>query len=1023
MFTLNSAPTLPLAGLWRVELDPANTGEAERWFSRELSGWLTLPGTLDIAGIGEPNSERNSARLSRKVRYLGAAWYSREIDIPADWTGGHGELILERALWKTSVWLDDLLLGSCDSLSTSHHYTFIPTPGRHKLTVRVDNSRQNNICGHAYSEMQTIWNGLLGQLKMCCRTSVYCAEVQVFGDIQRNAAEVKLCISNQTGAGRASRVNLQVVAPTGGIVNQTDLSITAGSGETQLNATLALGPDAVRWSEFTPLLYTLKIVTESTAGKEELDVRFGLREFSCQGTQFTINGQPTFLRGEHDTGGNALLGHPSMNLADWRRIFTIGREWGMNHWRFHSWCPPEAAFQAADEAGIYLQPELPLNGDLPVDAKTHAYLVKELGRIIRTYGNHPSFVLFSNGNELRGDVQFLRQLTQLGQSLDAHRLWTIGTNAPWETPTVPGPDDPEDFFVGSMTKDFDHTGVNQEEFLRGSYHWHTMGHINNRPPSTQVDYRVAVAKCAVPALSHEVGQYCSYPNLQELKKYTGVLTPRNYELISESLLAHHLFDQAEAFRQASGQLVWRLYKEEIEAALRTSGMAGFQLLDLRDNQDQGTAVVGLLDVFWDNKGFLTPDQFRQFCSPIVPLLRMEKLTWANNETLLAEAEVAHFGPADLPDSAFVWTIYNTNNEVVACGSLNNTVIAKSGLRSLGSIAFQLNRLASPAKYRITLGLPETSILNSWDFWVYPARIATTTPDNIVVATGWAEARTALATGAKVLFLVSPEEASAHVAGAFQTDFWCYAMFKQFNPPGTLGLLCDPAHPALANFPTDSHADWQWWDLLKNSCSLILDSTPPEFKPVVQMIDTYGRNHKLGNLLEAQVGTGRLMVCSIDLSSDLANRIVAAQLRRSLVDYIASPQFAPRQELMVATLDTLFSHGDQAAGATNYQICLHDRSGQTAPTIKIGFAALVSTATEFRAKCPPGFNGLLRVRLQGNGEAKVFFLNREETPVTLDELGKWVEFSTAQRAWMGELEFKVVPTTATVADITEWMIVE
>lgn len=1017
-----SITTLSLAGKWRLELDPHNVGETEKWYLRELSGSISLPGTLDLAGIGNPNPDRCPARLNRKVTYLGVAWYSREIEISEDWSAGFCEISLERALWKTTVWIEDQLLGSCDSLSAPHIYTFLSKPGKHKLTVRVDNSRQNNICGHAYSDMQTIWNGLIGNLSLTYRAHVYCEDVQVFTELRNNSVEAKLCINNNAGQRVSSYVRLHILTSDEKVVAQTDSLFMAEFGVTNLVLILNLGHDAIHWSEFSPELYTLKIAIESPVGTDVRSVRFGMRKFSFDGTQFTINDQRTFLRGEHDAGGNSLLGHPPIELSDWRRIFTIGREWGMNHWRFHSWCPPKAAFQAADEIGIYLQPELPLNGDIPVDVETQIYLAEELRRIIRCYGNHPSFVLFSNGNELRGDVNFLRSLTTLGQKSDSRRLWAMGTNAPWEHPTVPSSDDPEDFFVGSMTKNFDPKGINQDQLLRGSYHWHTMGHINNASPSTKTDYREAVSKCSVPAISHEVGQYCSYPNFTEINKYNGVLEPRNYELIRESVAKNQLLEQAESFHQASGQLVWRLYKEEIEAALRTRGMAGFQLLDLRDFQDQGTAIVGLLDSFWDNKCYLKSEQFRQFCGPIVPLLRMEKLTWSHDEILEAQVEVAHYGEHDYSQALISWSISNTKGVTMNNGLLSECDIQKGGLRSIGSISVSLKKFISPEKYRITLNLVNTSICNSWDFWVYPDNVDTTTPDNVLVTTNWGETLEALKTEACVLFLVTPETTTCSVEGAFQSDFWCYAMFQQFTPPGTLGLICDPSHPALAGFPTDMHADWQWWDLLKHSRSLILNTTPKELKPIVQMIDTYGRNHKLGNLFEARVGTSRLLVCSIDLTTNLEKRIVARQFRRSILDYMRSPKFSPQQELSVEVLNALFTPELQSTNSEKYQICLHVRDGQVI-TRKSGFDSLLSSSTVLTGKCPPSFNGFLRVCVNGSGLAKLHFLHHEEGSVTLDREEKWVEFSTVQRAWKGELPFEIKSTPGDKAMITEWMIVE
>ncbi|HEX5789653.1 MAG TPA: hypothetical protein VFY13_00805, partial [Luteolibacter sp.] len=148
-----------------------------------------------------------------------------------------------------------------------------------------------------------------------------------------------------------------------------------------------------------------------------------------------------------------------------------------------------------------------------------------------------------------------------------------------------------------------------------------------------------------------------------------------------------------------------------------------------------------------------------------------------------------------------------------------------------------------------------------------------------------------------------------VGGSFQTDFWS-PMFSQaakkrgMEPPaGTLGFLCDPSAPALASFPTEFHSNWQWWHLVKNSRPVVLDGSPKDYRPLVQAIDNFDRNHKLGLIFETRVGKGRLLVCAIDLPA-LQDRPEARQLQRSLLDYAASKAFAPVVELPRELLDKI-----------------------------------------------------------------------------------------------------------------------
>jgi len=148
-----------------------------------------------------------------------------------------------------------------------------------------------------------------------------------------------------------------------------------------------------------------------------------------------------------------------------------------------------------------------------------------------------------------------------------------------------------------------------------------------------------------------------------------------------------------------------------------------------------------------------------------------------------------------------------------------------------------------------------------------------------------------------------------VPGGFQCEFWS-PMFAESakkrggpQPPGTLGILCDPASPALADFPTDFHSNWQWWHLVKNSRPIAYDGSPDDFRPIVQVIDNFARNHKLGLIAETKVGKGSMLICAIDLLGH-QDKPEARQLLHSLLRYIDSPAFAPKGGMDASLLHKL-----------------------------------------------------------------------------------------------------------------------
>jgi len=401
------------------------------------------------------------------------------------------------------------------------------------------------------------------------------------------------------------------------------------------------------------------------------------------------------------------------------------------------------------------------------------------------------------------------------------------------------------------------------------------------------------------------------PDFREIPEYTGVLKARNLEIFRDRLKAAHLLDLADDFVRASGALSLICHREDIEAALRTPGFDGFQLLDLVDFSGQGTALVGMLNVFMESKGLVTPAAWRQFCCETVPLVRFRKYTWTTAETFAGEIEVAHYGAADLPDARVTWTVGAGDGPAVASGTLGPLTIKQGEVFPVGRISLPLDRIPAPAKLSVTVAVAGTSYRNAYDLWVYPPQVDTRPPAGVIVTDRLdAAAQKHLASGGSVLLFPKLNELKHSVGGAFQTDFWCWPMFAKgalargLEPaPGTQGFLCDPRHPALAEFPTEFHSNWQWWQMVKHARPIILDETPADYRPIIHVIDNFARNHKLGLLFETKVGPGKLLVCASDLPA-LLDHPEARQLLHSLLRYVASPAFAPRAELAAGLLQKL-----------------------------------------------------------------------------------------------------------------------
>jgi hypothetical protein len=895
-----------LAGPWRFKLDPNDQGIAEAWWQHKCPDEILLPGSLQAQGFGDevtsetqwtgsvfdrswflderyekyrqPGNIKIPFWLQPERHYIGPAWYQREITIPANWSDRRVTLFLERCHWETTVWLDGVKIGECDSLSTPHVYELgeQATPGNHRLTIRVDNRVRIPVGPNAHSvsdHIQTNWNGIIGRIELQASSKIWIDDIQVHPNLSTSRARVLVTLGNHTGRAQSSSLRLEM----SGTTQTRPCEIGPGGGVVESEITIE--NTTALWDEFSPTLSELRV---SLADADEVTLKLGWRDFAARGTQFTINGRPTFLRGTHDAGNFPLTGYPAMETEPWRRIFNVIREHGLNHVRYHSWCPPEAAFVVADEMGFYLQVECGVwanqGSTIGDGGLLDQWLYAETERILRCYGNHPSFVMFAHGNEPAGNKheEYLRDWVLHCRSRgDARRLYTCAANYPRLSENqFQNPSGPQQHSWGQ--------GVNSL--------------LNGRPPTTDVDYQEWVRMFPEPVVSHEIGQWCAYPNFSEIIKYTGLLRAKNFEIFRETLDANGMGDQAGDFLLASGKLQTLCYRHEIEAQLRTRGFGGFVLLDLHDFPGQGTALVGMLDAFWESKGYLDPEEFRRYCGPTVILARMPKRVWTTAEEFVAQIEVAHYAASSNHAATLSWQIVDTSERSCASGILSTPALPTGEVSSLGTVRWSLADRSVPAKYRLCVRLDGSAVENDWEFWVFPAEADVVVPAEVLVSHRLGDAEWLhLGRGGRLLLLPDPASVPTPAQLGFSPIYWNSAWTIN-QPPHTLGLLCDPSHPALAEFPTESHSNWQWWELVHRGAAMLLDDLPKSLRPIVQPIDDWHQNRRLGLLFEAKVNDGRLMVCSADLRTDMEQRPAARQFLRSLLRYLASDQFDPDVEL-------------------------------------------------------------------------------------------------------------------------------
>ncbi len=912
--------TQSLAGEWKFKIDSLDQGISERWYSNVFDETVKLPGSMAENGKGDevtlktpwtggivesyftdkkyekyrqPGNIKIPFWLKPVKYYKGVAWYQKEVDLPEEWQGKRITLFLERCHWESTVYVNDKKAGSQNSLATPHEYdiTGLLVPGKNSINIRIDNRviipigiNSHSITDHT----QTNWNGIIGDISLRATSKVFISDVKVYPDIKAKQAKIIVALTNKTGKPFNGEIALQAESYNYGVpqkIKSKVVKANISSDELQLVINYPMGNKVQLWSEFTPSLYKLSVNLKGANGKiiDYKPESFGMREFKTNGTHFEVNGQRIFLRGNQDACVFPLTGYPPTDVKSWEKEFQIFKDYEMNHVSFNSWCPPEAAFIAADKLGIYVHVEcdswafyngVTIGDGGPIDK----FIYQEGDKILKAYGNHPSFCMMAYGTEPAGKNQkeYLRKLVAYWKSKDNRRLYVASSG--W--PIVPE----NDFNLHA-----DPRIQRWEEGLNSI--------INAEPPQTMFDFRDFVSKFTVPTVSFEVGQWCAYPDFKEIAKYTGILKATNFEIFKETLTENQMGGQAEDFLMASGKLQVLCYKADIEAALRTPGLAGFHLLSLQDYPGQGTALVGILNSFFESKGYITPEEFRMFCNETVPLARMQKRVYRNNESFEAGIEISHFGPKPLMKPVILCKIINTEGEVLNKKSFAKEEIAIGNCNTVGSLSVSLAKISKAQKFTLEVSVENTSYKNRWDFWVYPAKQEIIKGNVLITDKLDSNAEATLKNGGSVLLLTYGKvgkEKGAQIEVGFSSIFWNTAWAHQ--APYTLGILCDPNHPLFKDFPTEYHSNWQWWDPVSHSQAMILNGFPANLRPLIQPIDTWSENRRLAFAFEAKVGNGKILVCSIDMKNNIDERLVTKQLLLSMLKYMNSNSFNPQIEL-------------------------------------------------------------------------------------------------------------------------------
>lgn len=888
-----------MQGQWKFALDINDEGIHKKWFLGSMTDEITLPGTTDIAGWGTPDQSPWINYLQRKHKYIGAVWYQKTIDIPANWNGYNTELFLERVKWESRVWVDGKEVSKPDDgLVTSHiHNLGILSPGKHLVSIRIDNRMIHPIGdkGHNYTEQtESIWNGIVGKIELRRRNIISLNRMRLFADATGKTVLADINIDNPAKAQGDVDIDVLIKNDAQKVIGRLSVKKQLTPDEL-INYKINIPVSALnKWSEFQQPLYTATCTIMAGQQTETSNpVTFGCRDLKTTRYKILVNNVPVFIRGNQETLDYPLTGYPPMDVETWKKIFKIYKSYGLNQVRFHSSCPPDAAFQAADEEGIYMMVELvwmtsinakkdvrPISATMGMpqglgnhDRTIDSFVVKETRRLLDQYGNHPSFCFFAFGNEM----------DNLNRVVVNKWLGDFKK------------DDPRHLYAGTTAR-----MVLPNDDFQESHMVPGKGLVVNKAgnPSTLTNYDSAYIYTKVPVIAHELGQFPVYPSWTEIAKYDK--TPFRFINLEKSLALakeNHIDQQAEDFRKASGHLQQLLYKDDIERELRSRYSAGFNLLEMNDYTGQGEALIGWLDAFYDSKGITTPAQFRNFCNTVVPLARFPKRVYKNTETLQAYLQLA-CNTKSMLKTGLNWQLINEKDKhIISSGKFRKRNIKPGTVAGFGAVGIKFPLITDAAVYKLILTTTDGKFTNSWDFWVFPDKpVAQVNENDVKICNNITDAIAMARQENKVLFMAdNAGNPSQKDFSAFVPVFWSTIFFPGAGTQ-TLGALIRNDHPALKGFPTTTALDWQWQDLCDHSRGTILDGEALDIDPIIQPIDDFHANKKLASLFEIKFGKGSILICGYNIADNLDKRPAAKQLRQSLLNYINSDNFKPVKEV-------------------------------------------------------------------------------------------------------------------------------
>ena len=664
------------------------------WPQMKLMTWksartIRVPGCWEAQGVGEPSMSKcwdavwDAGPKPLRHIYMGEGWYRRNVDVPASWKGKRIWLKIGGVKQHAWVFVNDAQVAHLNTYCETVKYdiTDLVEPGRSaRIVFDVDNRKTSRKGLMSYLHR---WGGIYRDVELEATPQVFVDDAWVRGDFDRRSAEVHVEMGGKVEEGSGGKVRVEI---DGEIVER---EIHQSNEQTVLAVPLRTFRP---WSPESPNLYTAKVEFVSADGVvvQTRFERFGVRKLEVRGKDFYLNGKPLCLRGFGDDYVYPIEGMSPADRDVHRAHLAKARAAGFNYVRLHTHCELPEYFEAADELGVMIQAELPYYSDVPADGGPFDPK-RDVTELWRTCRRHPSFAVYSMGNEGSfGDVLDLH-LHHYVKAMDPDRL---KINQDCHVARIFPPDRAD--FAGGPTR----------PWPRGKF----------------TDSR--------PVVPHEYLNLCVKLDSRLEPKFTGAWQPPVTRAARAAWLAKFGLDHVWGDRlqdaQHALQAVWQ--KDGIESARLDPETGGYVFWTIVDvvvfNEEAETySAQGLFNPFWEDKPHaLTAADFAAFNSPSCVLLDLPitNRVYAAGDVLPLDISFVHYGEEPIAAARLDWRLV-ANGRELAAGHRDVGPQSLGRVRSVVRETLTVPDVFVPvaASLELTVSGGQKPVKNAYPLWLFP----------------------------------------------------------------------------------------------------------------------------------------------------------------------------------------------------------------------------------------------------------------------------------------------------------------